>query len=302
MDIMSKVIWCDKDQFLNMGYKYMKDVDSLLDIGTGIVPHDYISAKIYICSEPYAEYLNVLKKKVQSGSLGMNSIFVLQEYDWQTVIKKFKYSSVDTVFLIDVVEHLEKEIGKDLLKETEKIAQKQIVIFTPLDYIEQKTINNKDAWGLSGVEQQVHKSVWKPTDFDDSWTCICCADYHTTNNIGEVLKKPVGAFWAIKDYDGCKDAQFLYPDKENLFLSIGNYIDAYKKSIDSREKLKNDYDSLILQYHDLMIDYNTLNEKYDEIDRCKIDLEKKINTIENSHAWSIIKKYYRLRDCVLRKK
>lgn len=239
---MSNLIWKNKDDFLHFAYNNMQNVDVLLDIGTGIVPHDYINARIYICCEPYEEYLNVLNKKIENEEMSIDSFFLLQQYNWEDVTKNFKEKSVDTIFLIDVIEHLEKEEGRQLLAKTIKIARRQIVIFTPMAYIEQKTKNNKDAWGLNGKRWQEHKSVWTPDDFDDSWKCICCKEYHDTNNIGEKLDKPVGAFWAIKTIcDENEKDEFYYPDKNSLVKSLDIMKEKYNKTKSNLIKAEEKY-------------------------------------------------------------
>ena len=197
-----RINWVSRDSFMRTAINMIEATDIALDIGTGIVPHGYINTFIYICCEPFDEYVEVLKKKTKKAE---DRIFVILNMDWEQALNKFKPDSVDSVFLIDVIEHMDKETGKRLLKRTELIARKQIVIFTPLGYVEQELLEGgKDAWGLNGASFQEHKSGWLPEDFDGSWNVVACKDYHMKNNVGKLLEEPFGAIWAFKSMD--KDA------------------------------------------------------------------------------------------------
>ncbi len=101
--------------------------------------------------------------------------------------------------MIDVVEHLEKEEGLRLLCLTERIARRQIVLFTPLGFMPQEHLDGKDAWGLEGGRWQEHKSGWLPEDFGESWDIYASEEYHLHDNMGMPLEKPFGVFWAIKN-------------------------------------------------------------------------------------------------------
>lgn len=191
------VFWTERETFMADGVRRIVDADVVLDIGCGIRPHTYITPSIYICAEPYAEYVEVLKKTLEGNT---DSVFVILEQDWETTVNQLSESSIDTVFLLDVIEHLGKDTGKRLLEMTEKIARRQIIVFTPLGFVEQHTLpDGKDAWGLNGAAWQEHKSGWLPDDFDDSWDVVACKDFHQVNNIGGKLDEPFGALWAIKN-------------------------------------------------------------------------------------------------------
>jgi hypothetical protein len=221
---MNNVTWVDRGNFLKAGIERIAEVDILLDIGCGIVPHsEYTTPYVYICCEPFHEYVEILKKKVEKTT---DSLYIVLNYDWETVVNKFGEKSVDTVFLLDVIEHLDKKTGERLLKLTEKIARRQIVIFTPLGFVEQKKLHDgKDAWGLNGAEWQEHKSGWLPEDFDESWEIIACKDFHLNNNIGEKLDEPFGAFWAIKNISNSGSSLYTllnqHDDLAPIFIEQG---------------------------------------------------------------------------------
>jgi len=65
--------------------------------------------------------------------------------------------SVDIVFCIEVIEHLNKAEGRMLLVELEKIALKQVFLTTPNYFLPQNAIN--------GNPFQIHKSYWKSEEF-----------------------------------------------------------------------------------------------------------------------------------------
>lgn len=88
--------------------------------------------------------------------------------------------SVDTVFILDVIEHLEKRDGLKLLVEAERVARHQIVVYTPLGLYPMSYLSpdSKDAWGLDGAVYQEHKSGWVPEDFDGEWAFHICRNCH----------------------------------------------------------------------------------------------------------------------------
>jgi hypothetical protein len=196
-----QITWVKKDELTLTATQQMLAAETLVDIGCGIVPQNYITPEVHICCEPYEEYVNLLKEKLSKIQYPDRS-YILLNMGWQEVIRYFPKKSVDTVMLIDVIEHLEKEDGLLLLKATEKIARKQIIAFTPLGYMPQYHANGKDAWGLSGADWQEHRSGWIPEDFiGNNWQFFISKDFHTEDNLLRPLDEPFGAFWAIKTFN-----------------------------------------------------------------------------------------------------
>ena len=123
--------------------------------------------------------------------------------------------SIVGVFVFDVIEHLEKGVGKRLLEKTEAIAKKQVVYFTPIGFMPQDVHEDgKDAWGMDGAGQQCHKSGWFPQDFGQEYNFIMCENFHLTNNLGVKLDDPYGAFIAFKNlnnnYKGIKIPKVVF--------------------------------------------------------------------------------------------
>ncbi|MGL5712289.1 MAG: hypothetical protein ACRCX2_04665 [Paraclostridium sp.] len=89
----------------------------------------------------------------------------------------------------------------DLLLKTIPITKQNLVIFTPLGFLDQSHPDGIDAWGLDGVNWQTHRSGWTPEDFPSieggSWSFFVCSDFHHYNCNGVPLNPPRGAFFAI---------------------------------------------------------------------------------------------------------
>lgn len=80
--------------------------------------------------------------------------------DLLKTIKKFNLKSkYDVVFFSQVIEHITRAEGEQILNEIEKLAKKRIIIITPRGFMEQP-----DEF-LDGNPYQVHKSGWTIEDF-----------------------------------------------------------------------------------------------------------------------------------------
>ena len=200
--------------------KVLEPVDIVLDIGCGIVPQEFIHAKIHICCEPFPQYIDYLKKKIHKRN---DRIFVLVNADWSEAVKLFPKYSVDSVVLVDVIEHLEKSEALELLRATEQIARRQIAIFTPLGFIPQCHRSTTDAWGFEGGRWQEHKSGWLPEDFEPEWSIYASKVFHTHNSDGKIFNKPYGAMWAVKTKNPISPTdQSQLEIKKNLLYGLTN--------------------------------------------------------------------------------
>lgn len=156
---------------------FITPVSTIVDIGSGIQPVNFFNPKRHICIEPYEEYAEILKE---------NGYEVIEDSAING-LKKLKVKP-DSIFLIDVIEHMDKETGKEVIKECLLIAQNQVVVFTPIGFVEQSYKDGeKDAWGYDGTYWQTHRSGWTPDDFP-GWKIIT---NKPINNIG--------VFFAIYD-------------------------------------------------------------------------------------------------------
>ncbi len=197
-------IWLAKHELFPAALRELRPAEVLLDIGCGIMPQKYIRPLVHICCEPFAQYVQVLQEKVRNEA---DRRYVVLNASWAEVVRIFPERSVDSVFLIDVIEHLEKEEALALVRATESLCRGQLVVFTPLGFMPQHHPDGKDAWGLDGGRWQEHKSGWQPEDFGASWRTFAARSYHEADNLGRRFDTPYGAMWAIKDMAGAEDAK-----------------------------------------------------------------------------------------------
>lgn len=149
--------------------------DFVLDVGAGIRPQDLIKAKRHLCVEPHGEYVEWLKE---------NGYEVLQSSALEALSK---VPNLDTVIMLDVIEHMDKSEGMEVIRLCQEKA-KQVVIFTPLGFCKQEyQEGDKDAWGMNGTEWQTHRSGWEPSEFR-GWDVSADPTFHGERG---------GAFFAI---------------------------------------------------------------------------------------------------------
>lgn len=144
----------------------LRKVDTLLEIGPGIHPQTQYADKAYLAIEPHWEYVEYLLKQ---------NLLVLQVNALSALpfIRR-----VDSVFLLDVLEHMEKKEGERVLEHCKRIAREQVAVFTPLGFQEQAYVGEeKDAWGMNGQFWQTHRSGWVPEDFQ-GWNIGVNLDFH----------------------------------------------------------------------------------------------------------------------------
>lgn len=218
------VIWLKKDELLKVIVCRLTEADVVLDIGCGIQPQRYLRPLVHVCCEPHEQYISLLQGKVERE---YDRRYVVLRATWAEAIRIFPPKSVDTVFLVDVIEHLKKEEGRRLLMATEELARRQVAVFTPLGDLPQCHPDGKDAWGLDGGKWQEHKSAWTPEDFDETWDVYAAEVFHTADNMGRPFESPFGAFWAIKTHrEGivCPTGM-VRPRRQRIHIALDNAID-----------------------------------------------------------------------------
>lgn len=209
--------WFEKGELVPAVLRDIEKVEVLLDIGCGIRPQNHVKPIVHICCEPFEQYVDHLQKEV-AGRYDCN--FVILKASWADAVKIFPPKSVDSVFLLDVIEHLEKEEAARLLKATEKLAKRQIVIFTPLGFLPQHHSDGKDAWGLDGGVWQEHRSGWEPNEFESSWEIYASREFHVADNMGSARERAHGAFWALKTYKLCGFQDRVDAEKRKLMRML----------------------------------------------------------------------------------
>ena len=150
-----------------------KQVDTLMDIGCGNHPQDFIPVtKWFYTVDP--------NPTIDKG------LYWHINGTWQHPAMNFmRNNPIHTVTLMDVVEHLEKCEALQLLRETQKHVQ-QIVVFTPLGFMDQ-----------DDGEWNSHRSGWMPGDFGKGWKVHIFPDFHWCDFKGRVFPEPKGAILAI---------------------------------------------------------------------------------------------------------
>ena len=202
MKVENKNYYSDIQSLLDAMDTLVIETDTVLDIGCGIVPMNYFRPKLHIMVEPWDEYANILRQLHADDK----SVLILK-LDALEALTALQDKSVDSIFLLDVIEHLEKEAGIKIVAEIERVARLQAVIFTPLGFMPQHLeVGESDAWGLSGGNMQEHKSGWLPDDFGKQWEFHICEKYHLKDFRGEFLDKPFGAFFAVRKF---QETQFV---------------------------------------------------------------------------------------------
>jgi hypothetical protein len=170
------------------------ETDVVLDIGCGIVPMSYFRPKLHIMMEPWREYADILSYR----HAGDKSVIVLRQNALDG-LKSFADQSIDSISMLDVIEHMPKGVGLKVLEECERVARQQIIVFTTLGFMPQHvdlTIE-KDGWGLNGAEVQEHLSGWMPGDFPQTYSFFICDQFHSVDFRGSKLPQPFGAFFAV---------------------------------------------------------------------------------------------------------
>jgi len=162
-EVQSKIIPCDR----------------LIDVGPGIRPFEGFKAGTHLCIEPHGEYVEILSKRgypiIQNVACDVLPILI----------------NFETILFLDVIEHMRKKDGIFCIETAKRVATKQIVVFTPLGFMEQKTgYEGLDSWGYHGGSWQEHQSGWTPDEFQ-GWEILVGRNYHGTHSA-------FAAVWNVK--------------------------------------------------------------------------------------------------------
>lgn len=129
----------------------LSDVKSVLDVGCGKrsplakVPKHFYSAGVDMFGPS-------IEKSKKAG--------VHDEYKKGNVVSidhMFGKKKFDAVIALDLIEHLEKKQGYELIKKMVKLANKKIIIMTPNGFYKQDP--------YEGNKWQIHRSGWTVDDF-----------------------------------------------------------------------------------------------------------------------------------------
>ncbi|MCA1592676.1 MAG: class I SAM-dependent methyltransferase [Acidobacteria bacterium] len=201
------VTYVSRDKALELVASKVEDVEVVLDIGPGIRPQPFVKKPyVHICVDAYRPYLERVKKDVADDPK-----YVFINAPWDQVIGMFPDKSVDTVIALDFIEHLEKEDGLRMLREAERVARRQIVIYTPHGFFPQSyhEPDKHDRWGMGGGYWQTHRSGWEPEDFGEQWDFVICPDYITIDEEDQPIDEPMGAIWALRNLGDRAERRYL---------------------------------------------------------------------------------------------
>ena len=180
--------------FLDTINELLSDSRTVLDIGCGVgeTLKDF-SCPIKIGVDAHRPYLENAKDGEQ---------FIKLNFMAERLSELFLPKSLDIVTLIDVIEHLEKGVALDVLRQVEEIAAKKVIVFTPRGFFQQLDV---DHYGLGGESYQRHRSGWEVEDFQKlGYNVVIFSKFHDQKNKAflEVYGKdaePIDALLAWKD-------------------------------------------------------------------------------------------------------
>jgi hypothetical protein len=130
--------------------------DVVADIGCGIRPMQWYPPKRHILVEPFQGYVDILRQHLRPNQQVMSAT----AYEYLSTC-----GPLDAIYLLDVIEHMDKAMGWKVIARALEKARQQIVIFTPDGFMPQFG----DAWELGGDYWQQHRSGWTAQDFK-GWT------------------------------------------------------------------------------------------------------------------------------------
>lgn len=184
----------DHNDFLVTINELLSDSRTVLDVGCGVgATLAEFCCPIKIGVDAHRPYLEHAQCSDQ---------FVKINFRAERLSELFLPNSVDSVTLIDVIEHFEKETAFEVLSQVEKIAAKKVIIFTPRGFFRQLDI---DHYGLGGETYQRHRSGWEVEDLQKrGYNIIIFSKFHDRRNLAfvEVYGKyaePIDALLAWKD-------------------------------------------------------------------------------------------------------
>lgn len=181
-------------EFLDAINEHLSDSRTVLDIGCGIGE----TLKDFCC--PIKIGVDAHRPYLEHAKYGDQ--FIKLNYRAERLNELFLPKSFDSITLIDVLEHFEKGVAWDVLRQVEEIAAKKVIIFTPRGFFQQLEV---DHYGLGGESFQRHRSGWEVDDFQSrGYNIVVFSKFHDQKNKAflEVYGKeaePIDALLAWKD-------------------------------------------------------------------------------------------------------
>ena len=149
---MGKIFHPPKSHILLWLEAFTLPSDTILDVGSGEGRHCNVGESTYYCldSWPAAEpdYL-----------LDLNEHDLPMDRDFSLIL------------LLDLLEHLKHDRGREILQQAQDIAKKAVVVFTPLLFSDNRKPYEDEGF-YQGNSNVLHLSLWNLSDFDNGWTRV----------------------------------------------------------------------------------------------------------------------------------
>lgn len=124
--------------------KELHDCNTVLDIGCGK------DSLIQHCNVPFSVGIELFEPYLQESQKKR----IHNQYIKADIRKiEFKENSFDVVLALDVIEHLSKDEGYELILKAQRWAKKKVIVFTPNGFLWQEDYEQNPL--------QVHRSGWK---------------------------------------------------------------------------------------------------------------------------------------------
>ena len=128
----------------------VRDCESLLDVGCG----DNSPVK-FISNIPHKIGVDIFQPALEeSARKKIHNEYV--QSDVLSLTDHFKEGAADCSLASELIEHLEKEAGFELLKQMEYVSRKKVIITTPVGFLPQSATED-NPW-------QLHRSGWTPAE------------------------------------------------------------------------------------------------------------------------------------------
>lgn len=160
------------------------DIELLVDLGSGVKPFNRLNPQIHLCIEKFEPYIEYLQDKFKKTEM------IIIKADCLEFLRMQPDQSINTIVCLDLIEHLDREAGLELISEIERTCSNQALVFTPNGFMENHCNDEGEHfWGWENSLQN-HLSGYEPRDFP-KWKIIEAQDYYIDKNY------PKGAFAAI---------------------------------------------------------------------------------------------------------
>lgn len=124
-------------------------------------------------------------------SVGKGYLDRFIEYDIRKVADIISEKQFDIVLCLDIIEHLEKEEGLKLVEDSERIARKAVIFYTPLKWFTNEASMDSKFWSHDNPFC-IHKSLWTVQEFETKGYEIYLTGYEVDYFGWPDKKHPVG--------------------------------------------------------------------------------------------------------------